>query len=173
VVARGPVDLGRTAAADPWVRLLAAVIDGLAAVMCLGPGLAMLRRELLQMARNGAVEVTTAMGTGLVVLAAGSMVLVVVQISLLVMRGQTIGKSLCNVRIVRVGTGELPGFLRAVVLRSWVPGFLGAVPCLGPVFSLANILFILRPDRRCLHDHLAGTVVVWARVRTLEERMGL
>jgi hypothetical protein len=34
------------------------------------------------------------------------------------------------------------------------------MPYVGPFFGLANILFILRADRRCIHDHFADTKVV-------------
>jgi uncharacterized RDD family membrane protein YckC len=45
-------------------------------------------------------------------------------------------------------------------LRIIVNGIPGALPCIGPFYSLADILCIFREDRRCLHDHIAGTKVV-------------
>ena len=35
-----------------------------------------------------------------------------------------------------------------------------AIPKVGGVLALADILFVFRDDRRCLHDQIAGTRVV-------------
>lgn len=90
----------------------------------------------------------------------GMLIPTVAQIWMLTMRGQTVGKWLLGIRIVLVETEEKAGFLRAVVLRGFVPGMIGSIPYVGAAFTLLNILFILRPDRRCLHDHIAGTKVI-------------
>lgn len=79
---------------------------------------------------------------------------------LLSIQGQTVGKYLMKARIVRVDNDDNPGFLKAVVLRLYIPGLLSAIPLLGYVFSLINLLFIFRSDRRCLHDLIAGTKVI-------------
>ena len=62
-------------------------------------------------------------------------------------------------RIVRLD-GRPVGFVEAVLLRSWMFGLLGWVPRAGSFLGLADILFIFRRDRRCLHDLLAGTKVI-------------
>jgi uncharacterized RDD family membrane protein YckC len=65
-----------------------------------------------------------------------------------------------GVRIVNHDDGGNPGFVRAVVLRNLLPGFFAAIPCCGGLFFLADHLFVLNEDRRCLHDWMAGTKVV-------------
>ena len=75
---------------------------------------------------------------------------------LLTVMGQTIGKIVLGIRIVRADTGEAPGFVRGVLLRSVVNSVLSVIP----FYSLVDPLTIFRDDRRCLHDMLAGTVVV-------------
>lgn len=75
--------------------------------------------------------------------------------------GQTIGKRILNVRIVR-SNGESASLGRIFGLRMVVPAVLGAIPILGPLFSLTDPLFIFGNDRRCLHDHLADTIVIRA-----------
>ena len=65
-----------------------------------------------------------------------------------------------RVRIVRADDGGNPGFLGAVVLRNMVRHVLIAVPVLGGLFALADILAIFGEERRCLHDRIAGTKVV-------------
>jgi uncharacterized RDD family membrane protein YckC len=72
--------------------------------------------------------------------------------------GQTLAKKWLGIRIVRVDGSQL-GFLYGVVLRSWVMGFAaGLIPFVG----LVDVLLIFGDERRCLHDHLAGTKVVVA-----------
>jgi uncharacterized RDD family membrane protein YckC len=84
----------------------------------------------------------------------------VVQWTLLAKRGQSLGKMAMNIRIVRNDNDSNPGFLSAVVLRIWLSGILSAIPCLGQLFLLIDILSIFSEERRCLHDWLAGTKVV-------------
>ncbi len=86
--------------------------------------------------------------------------LVTLQWYLLTTQGQTIGKSLMKIRIVRYDTDENPGFGRAVGLRELVPGFIGAIPLFGALFTLVDILFIFGQERRCIHDYIAGTKVI-------------
>lgn len=78
---------------------------------------------------------------------------------LLATSGQTIGKKLLMMRIV-TDDGQLPGFVRAVVMRNWVCRLLCSVPLAGPWFALVDVLFIFSSSRKCLHDHIAGTRVV-------------
>jgi uncharacterized RDD family membrane protein YckC len=73
--------------------------------------------------------------------------------------GQTLGKKWLDIRIVK-RDGSPVTFSSAVLLRSFVPSLLGAIPYVGWIFGLLNILFIFRDDRRCLHDHIADTRVV-------------
>jgi len=108
-----------------------------------------------------------------------------VQGYLLVTRGQTIGKSLCDVRIVSAEGGGRVGFVSVVVQRFVAP--LGIIALaqqpdalvriadrrldfhvggLGAVLLLLDLLAIFGPDRRCLHDYLAGTKVVRCAKKT-------
>ncbi len=75
--------------------------------------------------------------------------------------GQSLGKRIVGTRIVMID-GARAGLGRIFLLRMLAPGIIGWVPYIGFPFGLANILFIFREDRRCLHDHLAGTMVVVA-----------
>jgi uncharacterized RDD family membrane protein YckC len=84
---------------------------------------------------------------------------ILLQWYLLAVSGQTLGKKLLMMRIV-TDDGELPGFVRAVVLRSWVCYFICAVPIVGRWFGFLDSLFIFSASRKCLHDHVAGTRVV-------------
>lgn len=74
-------------------------------------------------------------------------------------RGQTLGKRVMGVRIVRVN-GASAGFYRGFLLRSFVGGLPGAIPFLGTVYYIVDALFIFRADHRCIHDMIGGTCVV-------------
>lgn len=80
---------------------------------------------------------------------------------LLVQRGQTIGKALLKIRIVRLD-GSLASAPRLIGLRYGVGSLLNVVPAIGQVFGVIDALFIFGKSRRCLHDHISGTQVVKA-----------
>jgi uncharacterized RDD family membrane protein YckC len=86
--------------------------------------------------------------------------MLVCQCYLLAIRGQTIGKIVMGLRIVRFEDGGNPGFVKAVLLRTFLWALITAVPVVGTLVGVVGILFIFRDDQRCLHDHLAGTRVV-------------
>lgn len=69
---------------------------------------------------------------------------------------QSVGKRLMSIRVVRT-SGERASMGRLVGLRYVVgTGLLGQIP----LYGLVDPLFIFRQDRRCIHDHVADTIVV-------------
>ncbi len=79
------------------------------------------------------------------------------QIYIVSTTGQTIGKRLMKIKIVKRDTGLNGGFVTNVLLRSLVGiVLLSAIP----FYSLIDILFIFRDDKRCIHDIISGTIVV-------------
>src|SRR5262249_54560367 len=92
------------------------------------------------------------------------MLLGAVQVVLLSLRGQTVGKLALGIRIVDAKDGSNPGFFRAVLLRILVPTLIGTVPLLGRVSFWVAVLCLFGDDRRRTHDAPAGTkaVDVWA-----------
>ena len=134
--------------ADRFQRLRAAIIDGMIYIVA-----------VLPMAVFGADK-----PLGMVLSAAVFLGLIAWNCVLLARNGQTIGKKASNIRIVR-SDGSDAGFARLFFLRMMLFWALNAVPFIGPVFSLVNILFIFREDRRCIHDLLADTMVVDAGAR--------
>jgi uncharacterized RDD family membrane protein YckC len=88
--------------------------------------------------------------------------LLVYQWSHIVKTGQSLGKRWCRLRVVR-REGQPVTFVSGVLLREWIPFALGLIPTLGSVVGLVDAIFIFRADRRCLHDHLAGTKVITVR----------
>jgi len=106
-----------------------------------------------------------AMGVGaMIAIAIGSigfLALFVVNLVMLHRTGQTIGKRLLNVKIVRTD-GSRAGLTRIFFLRMLVPGMIGGLPFVGYIFSIVDPLFIFQESRRCVHDLIADTIVVLA-----------
>lgn len=71
-------------------------------------------------------------------------------------RGQSIGKRLVGIRILR-SDGSHPTLGRSFGLRAVVPLLINMVFGL---FALIDALWIFGPERRCLHDLMADTIVV-------------
>lgn len=92
---------------------------------------------------------------------AGFALFLVVHGWLLVKHGQTVGKKLLGLRIVRTD-GSLASPARVLGLRYGVGWLLSALPVLGGFYALIDSLFIFRASRQCLHDTIADTIVVAA-----------
>jgi uncharacterized RDD family membrane protein YckC len=76
--------------------------------------------------------------------------------------GQTWGKKIVGLRIVDMD-GAQPDLGVLLGRRYLFANGVGLIPLLGWLVSMANVLFIFRGDKRCLHDLVAGTQVVNAR----------
>ena len=73
--------------------------------------------------------------------------------------GQTIGKRVMGIAISTMDY-QVPSFNRMIALR-YVPfRIAGLIPGLN-VLPLVSVLFIFRQDKRCLHDLLADTQVIY------------
>jgi uncharacterized RDD family membrane protein YckC/RNA polymerase subunit RPABC4/transcription elongation factor Spt4 len=94
---------------------------------------------------------------GLFLMFAGMIAVAVVNWVMISQRGQSIAKRIMGMRIIIRDTGELPGFLRGVLLRVWVPAVINQACNL---FALVDALWIFGDERRCLHDLIAGTIVI-------------
>jgi uncharacterized RDD family membrane protein YckC len=73
--------------------------------------------------------------------------------------GQTLGKKFANIRIVTLD-GQLPSIFDLIFKRYGFYTVVALIPVVGSYLSIINILFIFGRERRCLHDHVAGTRVV-------------
>jgi len=81
-------------------------------------------------------------------------------------RGQTVGKLILGMRIVhpdgsRVGVPRIVGNRYGVpMLIFFITPFLLNAPIAYLIIFLINALWIFGPQRRCLHDLLANTIVI-------------
>ncbi|MBN2343526.1 MAG: RDD family protein [Deltaproteobacteria bacterium] len=131
------------------MRLLAAMLDGLATMMVLMPVMSYL--DLF----NRPME----METQLTVFLLGFISVPLLHGYLLHTRGQSIGKLVVGIRIVGLDGRLLP--LGRIVFMRYLPIQLAnQIPSIGPLFAVMDVVWIFREDRRCIHDHIAGTMVV-------------
>ena len=135
--------------ADPALRLAAVVIDaaiGLSPLIVLMPlAVAVRSVDLIRWASYLYWLVPA--------------VVFVVDLVLLHRFGQTIGKRILGLRIVR-SDGSRATLARICWRRSVIPGAIGAVPLLGELFLLVDSLFVFTNGRKTVHDRIAGTIVV-------------
>lgn len=85
--------------------------------------------------------------------------LLICNCSLLHRRGQTLGKLIFGIQIVRQD-GTLASLSRLFFVRSGINTMLLFVPLLGAVSLLGSALMIFGRSQRCLHDRIADTRVV-------------
>lgn len=131
--------------ASVGTRFIGSIGDNLFYLLCILPGIIL--------AANNSEDAATALGGFGLLLGLG------IQTYLITTSGQSVAKKLLKMRIVRP-TGELPGFVHGVLLRSWVMALLASIPAIGSLVSLVDGAMILGDDRRCLHDRIADTIVV-------------
>jgi uncharacterized RDD family membrane protein YckC len=147
--------------ASHWQRLLGFLIDR----TCIGYGASFLGNRLIEVPELEPVSPAIWFLPLAIVTALQSV--------LITLSGQSIGKRLVGTRIVRP-EGAAAGFVRGALLREWLPLALFVFLDLGPLAGLTRVnlkglvvvvdtLPIFGNDRRCLHDYLAGTIVVRAR----------
>lgn len=145
--------------ADRGTRFAAVLLDGLIAfvIMAVFGIIAAILVAIIGKENNAAI-IGVVGGLGAIVVIG----FVVMQLVLIARYGQTLGKRIMKIRVVRTGTDEKCGLGRYFWLRGFVTGLLGAIPFVGWLVSLGDPLMIFREDRRCLHDHIADTEVVKA-----------
>lgn len=136
--------------ADRGTRLGAVLLDIVIFGLCLAPGLILISIE----------SSVTSISVGVIVLALSWLAAALVQIVMMVQSGQSIGKRMLGIKIVKVVDGSVPGFVKIIILRSLVPYLIAGIPFAGAAVILADSLMIFRDDRRCLHDIIAETKVV-------------
>jgi uncharacterized RDD family membrane protein YckC len=139
----------RSPLADPSSRLGAVVVDALAPA---APHLVLMPLGVL-------VRSATWIHASLWLGAAAMVVYFVINLVLLARHGQTFGKRLFGIRVVRTD-GTRATLARLFWLRTVAPGALGAIPLLGSLFELVDMLSIFAADRRTLHDRIADTIVI-------------
>jgi len=140
--------------AQRWTRLVAVLLDAAIVMVPTWMMSAMVQSAMRPFSRPSD-------GVKLLVLLylQGLGAFVAVQLVMLHRNGQTIGKRLMGIRIMRTD-GTRAGLGRIFLLRVLIPNLIAAIPYAGLFFVLIDALFIFADDRRCLHDRFADTIVV-------------
>ena len=162
-----PAEEPATELASPWERLVAWIIDGLiyfaVIVVAVFIGIAIAGVGLSDLIDFDLEFFLGALAIVIVLVLLAFLAIFIVQIVLLVTRGQTIGKIIMKIRIVDAVTGQHPGWARLILLRtivnSVIISFLNILPGAGGAYFLVDSLFIFRADHRTIHDLIAGTRV--------------
>ncbi|MBH9577387.1 RDD family protein [Inhella proteolytica] len=89
----------------------------------------------------------------------GALIFLAIQAWPLVTRGQTLGKMLFKLRIVR-SDGSKPEAWRLLGLRYGIGLLMNMNAALVTIYSLLDSLLIFRSSRKCLHDSIADTQVI-------------
>jgi uncharacterized RDD family membrane protein YckC len=148
-------DGGKKPLAGRGTRLVAQIVDGVAALVAAIPAIIGVvttqDKETLQLSTMGNVLVGV---TGIAMLG-----LLIYNLMLIAKEGQTLGKKMMNIRVVR-SDGSRAGFGRVFGIRMFVNGIITAIPLLGSLYALVDVLCIFKQDRRCIHDLMADTKVV-------------
>jgi len=161
---------GQPVLASRSQRLLGAFVDGiLMSIISFAISAAFGLSPLLN------PNVTVSFGAQMLQSALGMVAFLLVHGYLLFTQGQTVGKWLLGTRIVDARTGQLLPFTRVYIIRYlWLTPLVLLIPFLPPglivllssivgFINLGDSLLIFGRERRCLHDYLAGSVVVSAR----------
>lgn len=135
-------------------RLAAYLIDVLATFIGAAPGFMFM---VLLTGVSGQLE-SDEEDIGLFFMLLGIFVVSCIQWYFIATRGQSFGKMALRIRIAQKDDYDIPGFVKGVVLRAWVPNLINAFCC--RFFLVIDALWILGEEKRCIHDQIADTVVI-------------
>jgi uncharacterized RDD family membrane protein YckC len=97
---------------------------------------------------------------GMAASAGAGLALMGYNIYLLHENGQTLGKMLLNIKIVRSDRRTRATLTRLMLARIVPLWALSFIPYIGGLISLIDPLFIFGDERQCLHDRIADTTVI-------------
>lgn len=139
-------------------RLGAVLLDDLFFGLCMLPIAVPAYTGYLARARGETAPAST-YGVVAALCAAIFFCLAVYNLILLHRSGQTIGKRVLGIKIVRTD-GDRASLARIFFLRALPIGLLGLVPLVGRFAALIDALMIFSQEKRCLHDRIADTIVI-------------
>lgn len=141
--------------ASRWSRLWASLIDGIIALLYTIPVMSYL--GIWESAMQGEVVIPLDATIKLVIF--GWVMFFAIHGHLLGKYGQTVGKKLLGISIVTLD-GVKPDFWPLIAKRYLPLALVVYIPFIGSYLSTGDVLFIFRKDKRCVHDLIAGTVVI-------------
>jgi uncharacterized RDD family membrane protein YckC len=100
-------------------------------------------------------------GVGLGIAVIAVLALIGVTIYLVQKNGQTVGKKIVGIKVVRSDFSRA-SLGRIFWLRNVVNAIPGVIPFVGNFYGIVDHLFIFNDRRQCVHDKIADTLVVKA-----------
>ena len=143
--------------AERGVRLGAAILDTL--ILFLAVGLPLLIAVGFSFTRL--IDPSLYLGPLVLFAVVPALALIGITIYFVHRNGQTIAKRMLGIKVVRTD-GSPASLARIFWLRNVVNALPGMVPFIGNFYSLVDSLFIFGEKRKCVHDHIADTIVVKA-----------
>ena len=149
---------GGVVLAGRWARLFGALVDAIITAAVMLPLMYFIVPSAFE-------DAWTSWSDALLVLVLNSLVFLGVNGYLLHNRGQSVGKFLLRTQIIAADSEYLLP-LQRIFLYRWLPIiFISQIPFIN-LLTIVNVLFIFGDDKRCVHDHIAGTrVAVYAARR--------
>jgi uncharacterized RDD family membrane protein YckC len=145
-------------------RLGAIIVDSLVAFILFTPAYVTNFAAIAQQSRGNPLAVWVNLaktGGWFYVGLLGALVVLAIDLVLLARNGQTIGKKLLGIKVVRVD-GSPVSLFRVFFLRYVCNTFLTLIPLFGSLYSLVDCLMIFGESRRTVHDRIADTIVIKA-----------
>jgi uncharacterized RDD family membrane protein YckC len=174
--------------ASRWSRLAAVLLDSAFFLLVAFALVALMVPGIFTLGWLALTQYAIIKGLGWLyaLLFAGFIALASVHVVLLWQGGQTIGKRIVGVRIVR-SNGDRVSFPRLLFLRWIGTAIVTAIPrwlvqgmgahqagiVVGALCGLGGLLLIFGSTRRCLHDYVADTCVATAESSTRATRAGV
>jgi uncharacterized RDD family membrane protein YckC len=158
-------DVGGDEAVEPAsrpARLAAVMLDGLLGFIWFTPAYIANFATLAQQGRGNPMAVWINLaktGGWFYVGVLGALVVLAIDLTLLARNGQTIGKRLLGIKVVRVD-GSPVSLYRVFFLRYVCNTILTLVPLFGSLYSVVDSLMIFSESRRTVHDRIADTIVI-------------
>src|SRR5258708_3790641 len=143
-------------------RLAAVMLDGFLGFILFTPSYIANFATIAQQARGNPMAVWINLaktGGWFYVGVLGALVVLAIDLVLLARNGQTIGKKLLGIKVVRVD-GSPVSLSRVFLLRYVFNTFLTLIPVAGSIYSLVDCLMIFSDSRRTVHDRIADTIVI-------------
>lgn len=134
-------------------RLFAYIIDMILLVLALSPLMGFL--GIFDTIKAGGITIELIV----LIILLNLMAFLILNGYLLIRYGQTIGKWILGIAIINLEQ-EVPHIVRLMLLRYLPFWIIVYVPLIGGLIPILDALFIFRKDKRCLHDLLAGTMVI-------------
>jgi uncharacterized RDD family membrane protein YckC len=146
--------------ADRGARLGAAILDGIViAVLVYLPFLAGFGLTVATTGMGPSSDIPMPLIVGGLLGCVGLVVWAFFTIKYVNENGQSIAKRWLNIKVVR-SDGSPASLGRIFWVRNVANSLIGAIPFLGTVYGIVDLLFIFSDSRQCLHDKLADTIVV-------------